>query len=81
MKLVKIKAYKFKELSEKAQHVVSCNLDNFPFDYEVETSDGEYITKYEYFSDWSKDDQIEFCNLNEYLFNKNGEMIHHLIEG
>jgi len=76
---VKIKSYKYSELSENAQHVVECKQDDWAYDYVVEI-DGKDVTKIEYFSDWSKDVQSDFCDEEGYLFNKYGEMINHLIE-
>jgi hypothetical protein len=79
MKIVKIKAYKFEELKDKAIIEALTWLDNFPLDYEDE--DGS--TKWEYFSDiyYQEPEYIaEHCEANEYLFNEYGNVIHHLIE-
>lgn len=74
--IVKIRAYKYKELDEHRQFKVAVWLDEWPLDYEDE--DGE--THWEYFTDMTKEDIAEHCEANEYLFNKFGEPIHHLIE-
>ena len=79
MKIVKIKAYKFEELKDPAKYEVLTWLDNFPLDYEDENGD----TKWEYFSDiydQGPEYVIEHCEINEYLFDKCGNAIHHLIE-
>lgn len=74
--IVKIRAYKYHELDEHRQFKVAVWLDEWPIDYEDE--DGE--THWEYFTDMTKEDIAEHCEANEYLFNKFGEPIHHLIE-
>ena len=51
-----------------------------PFDYEDEDEEGNAIIKYSYFADMDLEEQIEFCEMNEYLFNKYGELIGHLEE-
>ena len=35
---------------------------------------------YPYFAEWYLEEQIEFCEMNNYLFNKYGELIRHLEE-
>lgn len=75
MQLVKIEAYKYEELSEKAKSNAIAYLDGIPFDYE----DDEGNLHYEYFSDWNEADRIEFCEMNNYLFNKYGKLINNLI--
>ena len=35
----------------------------------------------DYFADMDLEEQIEFCEMNNYLFNKYGELIGHLEEG
>jgi len=79
MKIVKIKAYKFKELKDKAIIEALTWLDNFPLDYEDENGN----IKWEYFSDIYHQEPeyiAEHCETNEYLFDKYGNAIHHLIE-
>ena len=73
--IVKIRAYKYEDLDEHKQFKVVLWLDKWPIDYEDE--DGE--THWEYFEDMTKEDITEHCEANEYLFNKYGRPIHHLI--
>ena len=47
--------------------------------YEDEDIDGNTVIKYDYFGDFRLEEQIDFCNVNEYLFNEYGEPIHQLI--
>lgn len=79
MQLVKIKAYEYQELNEKAKEKFIHDMYEMPFDYEEEDENGEYIMKYEYFADWELADQIDFCKQNEYLFDKDGNIINQLI--
>lgn len=79
MKIVKIKAYKFEELKDNAIIEALTWLDGCPIDYEDENGD----TKWEYFRDiyYQEPEYIaEHCKANEYLFDKYGNVIHHLIE-
>ena len=79
MEIVKIKAYKFEELKDKALVQALTWLDNFPLDYEDENGN----IKWEYFSDiYYEDPQYiyEHCEANGYLFNEYGYTIHNLIE-
>lgn len=76
MKIVKIKAYKFEELDDQSQFKAALWLDEWPCEYEDE--EGEM--HWEYFTDMETHDVIEHCEANEYLFNRFGEPIHHLIE-
>ena len=74
MKILKIKGFRFNELSEKAQSQVICDFFNnpsFPLDYEDDNGN----ICYDYFSDWAKDEQIDFCLENNYYFNKSGSLI------
>jgi hypothetical protein len=75
MRLVQIEAYKYEELSDKAKQDVAYKFDMDPFDYE----DDEGNIRYDYFSDWTEEERIEFCDVNEYEFNKTGKIINHLI--
>jgi hypothetical protein len=78
MKIVKIKAYKFEELKKESIIKVLNWLDEWPIDYEDENGD----IKWDYFSDiYYQDPQYvaEHCEANEYLFDKYGNTIHHLI--
>ena len=79
MKIVKIKAFKYSELNEEARANVIHEYWNFPFDYEEKDENGKTIVKYDYFGEWDLIDQIDYCEENEFLFNKYGGMIHHLI--
>ena len=38
------------------------------------------IIKYDYFGEWDLEDQIEHCEMNDYIFNKYGELVGHLEE-
>ena len=82
MELVKIEAYKYQELDDKAKEKYIYKMWDYPFEYEVDDADenGNPIFKYEYFGDWELSEQIDFCECNEYLFDKYGNPIHHLIE-
>lgn len=75
---VKIEAYKYEDLDHQSQYDALMWLDECPLDYEDENGE----TKWEYMSDIHYDNPeyvIEHCEANEYLFNKFGEPIHHLI--
>ena len=73
---VTIKAYKYKELDKHHQFKVAVWLDEWPIDYEDENGE----IHWECFTDMTNEDVAEHCEANEYLFNKFGEPIHHLIE-
>lgn len=73
--IVKIRAYRFRELDEHRQWKVAVWLDEWPLDYEDE--DGE--THWEYFTNMKKEDIAEHCDANGYLFDKFGAPIHNLI--
>jgi len=51
-----------------------------PFDYEDEDEEGNTIIKYDYFAEWDLEEQIDFCEINKYLFDKYGNLIGHLAE-
>lgn len=74
--IVKIRAYKYEDLSHQSQFDAVVWLDECAIDYE----DDEGNTYWEYFTDMETQDVIEHCEANEYLFNKFGKPIHHLIE-
>ncbi len=76
MNIYKIKGFYYSELSENAKMKVKNWLDEIPFDYEDENG----ITHYEYASDWNDDAIYEHCRMNGYIFNIDGNCIHHLIE-
>lgn len=71
-----IRGFHYSELSEKAKTKVKNWLDEIPFDYEDEAG----ITHYEYASDWNDGEINEHCRMNGYIFNLDGNYIHHLIE-
>jgi len=73
---VTIKAYKYEDLDPVSQFEVLTWLDNCPIDYE----DEEGNTRWQYFTDMETQDIIEHCETNEYLFNKFGKPIHHLLK-
>ena len=72
---VTIEAYKYEDLDQKSQFEVLAWLDEWPIEYEDENGE----THLEYFADMTKEDVSELCEVNEYLFNKFGKPIHHLI--
>ena len=78
MMKLKIQAYQFDELDDKATFNALIWLNEFPLEYEDELGD----IAYRYFDEIYEDDPsyvIDHCDSNEYLFNKYGEPIHHLI--
>ena len=81
MKIVKIKAYKFQELNDKAILNALTWLDSFPLDYE----DNDGKIKWEYLSDIYYESPepeyvAEHCENNQYLFDEYGNTIHQLID-
>lgn len=78
MKTIKINAYQFDELSNDSKFNVKCWLDEIPIEYEDELPNGELVTRYQYFTEVDDDFSSETCRMNEYLFTKNGEPVHHL---
>ena len=81
-KLISIRAYEYQELDEDAKNRFIHSMNDLPFDYADEDEDEAVntIIKYDYFADMDLEEQIEFCELKEYLFNKHGELIGHLEE-
>ena len=79
-RLISIIAYKYAELDIKAKENFIHEMWDMPFDYEDEDKEGNPIIKYDYFGEWDLEYQIEFCEMNDYLFNKYGELIGHLEE-
>ena len=79
-KLISVRAYKYQELEDYAKDTFINSMYDLPFDYEDEDEEGNTIIKYSYFADMDLEEQIEFCEMNEYLFNKYGELIGHLEE-
>jgi quinol monooxygenase YgiN len=75
---LKINAYRYQDLDNDAKKEVIYWLDNDPQEYEKE--DGTF--GYSYYCDLSKEDEhiiIEFCDMNNYKFDKYGNPIHQLI--
>ena len=79
-KLISVRAYEYKELNDEAKATFIHYMYDYPFDYEDEDEEGNTIIKYNHFADMDLIDQIEFCEMNKYLFNKHGELIGHLEE-
>ena len=81
-KLIKIRAYEYAELNDKAKD----NFINSMWDMSFETETGEHdnngdmIIEYDYFGEWELEEQIDFCESNNYLFNKHGKLTGHLEE-
>ena len=75
MKEVKINAYSYAELSEDSKANVNYKYFLDGFDYEDEDADGNITVKYDYFQDWELYEQIDFCDSNEYLFDKYGYLL------
>lgn len=72
---VSINAYQYEDLtSHNAKRKVIDWLDEDPLDYERE--DG--TMGYQYFSEGSENDIRDYCNTNNYLFDKYGNPIHQL---
>ena len=81
-KIIKIKAYEFKELNNKAKQKFTYEMYDTPFDYEDADENGINLKlrhiQYDYFADMDLEDQVEFCEMNNYLFDVNGNLIGHL---
>jgi hypothetical protein len=75
---IKINAYEYKELPENSKINVKIWLDEFPIECEYEDANGKIIQEYDYFSNMNDNEIQEHCEINEYLFSKNGDCIHHL---
>ncbi len=80
MKIIKVNAYDYNELSDEAKFKVKLWLDEIPFDYDTGEIDenGKSIMKYDYASEWDENDIQEHCEVNGYLFDKLGNYVHHL---
>ena len=78
MKQIKVNAYEYSELNQVSKHKVIIWLDQDPIDYETEDEHGNTIREIDYFSDMEEEEIQEHCEMNEYLFNKYGECVHHL---
>ena len=79
-RLITIKAYEYAELNDKAKDNFINKMWDTPFEYEDEDKQGNTIIKYDYFGEWDLKDQIEHCEMNDYIFNKYGELVGHLEE-
>ena len=81
-KLITIRAYKFAELGDKAKGRFVCKMWDMPFESETGEydADGNMIIEHDYFGDWDLEEQIDYCEINNYLFNKYGELVGHLEE-
>ena len=79
-KLISVRAYEYQELNEDAKSRFIGYMYDSPFDYEDEDEEGNTIIKYDFFGYMDLAEQIEFCEMNKYLFNKHGELIGHLEE-
>jgi len=79
-KLIKIRAYEYAELNDKAKDNFINSMWDMPFEYEDEDEKGNTIIKYDYFGEWDLEEQIDFCESNDYLFNKYGKLVGHLEE-
>lgn len=77
-RVIKIKAYKYEELDQKAKDNFIHYMWDMPFDYGTHDEQGNLIIKNDYFGDWDIEDQIEHCDANNYIFNKHGELVGHL---
>jgi hypothetical protein len=71
----KIRAYRFQELGEKAQHKAIQWLDELPLEYE----DDDGNIQFQYFYELELEDIKDHCKLNNYLFDFYGNPIHHLL--
>ena len=79
-KLISIRAYEYQELDDYAKDTFINYMYDSPFDYEDEDEEGNTIIKYDYFAEWDLQEQIDFCEMNKYLFDKYGNLIGHLAE-
>jgi len=79
-KLISIRAYEYAELDDKAKENFIHKMWDMPFDYEDEDKEGNTIIKYDYFGEWDLEEQIDFCEANNYLFNKYGKLVGQLEE-
>ena len=79
-KLITVKAYQYQELNDDAKNKFMQMMYDMPFDYEDEDEEGNTIIKYDYFAEWDLQEQIDFCEMNKYLFDKYGNLIGHLAE-
>ena len=78
MEKITVCAYKYEELDDEAKAKFVNDMYEMPFDYEDEDENGNTIMKYDYFGDWDIKEQIDYCELNDHLFDKYGNLIGHL---
>jgi hypothetical protein len=80
MKTIQVNAYEYNELNDEAKFKVKLWLNEIPLDYDTGEIDenGKPIIKDEYPGDWSDEEINEHCELNNYLFDKWGNCVHHL---
>lgn len=76
---VLIEGFQYIELSDKAKRKVEIWLDEVPMEYETENEEGNIVTEYEYLSELSELEIQDRCELNEYLFNRDGRPIHQYV--
>jgi hypothetical protein len=76
MKTVSVMAFDYLELTQEAKSNVVNWLDEWPLEYD----NGDGTVSYQYFYELDDSDIDEHCQLNEYLFDKNGRPIHNLVE-
>ena len=79
-KLITVKAYQYQELNDDAKDKFMHEMYDMPFEYEDEDEEGNTIIKYDYFADMDLEMQIEYCEINNHLFDKYGNLIGHLAE-
>ena len=80
MKIFKIETYKLDELETHALNRALAWLDEFPI--ETENNDGTMYLEY-LSDDWFngyKDEVMEVCEINDYLFAYDGTPIHRFIK-
>ena len=70
-KLISIRVYEYQELDEYAKNKFIDCMYELPYSDEFKI----HCEKYDYFADMNLAEQIEFCEINEYFFNKCGEII------
>ncbi len=75
IRVCKIHAYEFEQLSHRSKHNVVLWLDLEPLDYEK----GDGSIGYDYFHDQDEEFVQEHCEMNGYYFSENGIPIHNLL--
>lgn len=78
MEIIKIKAYQYNELNEKAKTEVRYWLNEIPIDYEDEDENGRLIAKVMYLGDMEEKEIQDYCEEQGYLFSESGSRVHHL---